>query len=80
MDNTFIDIYGIMEYFLGNEENGVRGHDEMAKTIAMGGKEWSEKVLRKEDMQIYMLRLLLEYARVCDDDREIMGWREGPIK
>lgn len=76
MDNTFIDIYGIMEYFIGNEDMGVEGHDEEAKEIAIGGKKWAEKVLRREDMQIYVFRLLLEYARLCDDEREVMGWRE----
>jgi hypothetical protein len=39
-----------------------------------GGKGWAEKVLRKEDMQIYMLRLLLEYARLCDDNRNTLGY------
>lgn len=78
MDNTFIDVYGIMEYFLGNIEAGVGGHDEVARDIAISGKRWAEKVLRKEDMQIYVFRLLLEYARLCDDDREILGWREPP--
>jgi hypothetical protein len=76
MDNTFIDIYGIMEYFIGNKDMGVEGHDEQAKDIAIGGKKWAEKVLRREDMQIYVFRLLLEYARLCDDEREAMGWRE----
>jgi hypothetical protein len=33
------------------------------KLIADAGREWSKKVLRKEDMQIYMFRLLLEMAR-----------------
>ncbi|EMC94169.1 glycosyltransferase family 90 protein [Baudoinia panamericana UAMH 10762] len=76
MDNTFSDIYGIMEYFVGNGKAGVAGHDDAARDIALGGKEWAEKVLRMEDMQIYLFRLLLEYARICDDDRERMGWRE----
>lgn len=76
MDNTFIDIYGIMEYFLGNAEAGVGGHDDVAMDIAIGGKLWAERVLRKEDMQIYVLRLLLEFARLCDDERDIMGWRD----
>jgi hypothetical protein len=31
-------------------------------------------VLRKEDMLVYVLRLLLEYARVVDERREVMGW------
>ncbi|KAI0532055.1 glycosyltransferase family 90 protein [Xylaria digitata] len=73
MDNRFGDFYGIMEYFLGYGKVR-RGHDEAAKKIAMDGKAWAESVLRKEDMQIYVLRLLLEYARLSDDRRETMGW------
>ncbi|KAG8625476.1 hypothetical protein KVT40_007227 [Elsinoe batatas] len=72
MDNTFIDIYGILEYFMGTDK--LRGRDEAAKTIATDGKNWAEKVLRREDMVIYVFRLLLEYARLCDDNREKLGW------
>ncbi|KAF2433526.1 hypothetical protein EJ08DRAFT_57944 [Tothia fuscella] len=72
MDNTFVDIYGILEYFMGYEGQG--GHDENARRIAEEGQEWAEKVLRREDMAIYTYRLLLEWARICDDNREKMGW------
>lgn len=78
MDNRFTDYYGIMEYFLGYQ--GHNAHDRTARKIALEGKEWADQVLRKEDMQIYMLRLLLEYARVMDDDREILGWVDDVIK
>ncbi|KAH8903367.1 hypothetical protein BR93DRAFT_865817, partial [Coniochaeta sp. PMI_546] len=76
MDNRYGDWFGIMEYFLGyeGEGGGVPGHDARAERIAVAGKEWAEKVLRKEDMQVYVLRLLMEYARVCDEKREGMGW------
>lgn len=77
MDNTFADVYGLMEYFVGNEISGLEGHDKVAETIAMDGKAWAEKVLRREDMQIYVFRLLLEFARLCDDNRNIMGWSEN---
>ncbi|EAU31810.1 predicted protein [Aspergillus terreus NIH2624] len=72
MDSTFMDIYGLMEYFLGFE--GDPGHDSIAKKIAMDGKSWAERVLRREDMQIYVYRLLLEYARICDDRRDVLGY------
>lgn len=72
MDSTFMDAYGIMEYLLGYGDED--GHDLRAEKIAMNGKRWAEKVLRKEDMQIYVYRLLLEYARVCDDRREFLGF------
>ncbi|KAK3047394.1 hypothetical protein LTR09_011140 [Extremus antarcticus] len=90
MDNSFVDLYGVMEYFVGVKktlslvedlegegEMLVEGHDEQARDIAIGGKRWADKVLRREDMQVYVLRLLLEYARVASDGREVMGWREN---
>ncbi|KAK7923783.1 hypothetical protein PG985_007854 [Apiospora marii] len=80
MDTRFGDYYGILEYFMGydgGEKHGkVPGHDAEAEKIASAGKSWAEKVLRKEDMQVYVLRLLLEYARISDDRRETMGWVE----
>ncbi|GAO19209.1 uncharacterized protein UV8b_05147 [Ustilaginoidea virens] len=78
MDSRYGDYYGIMEYFLGYK--GHNAHDEAAEKIAVEGKEWAEKVLRKEDMLIYVYRLLLEYARVLDDERQHMGWVDDVIK
>lgn len=74
MDSTYLDMYGIMEYFIGYT-NGT-GHDEVARKIALDGKAWAEKVLRHEDMQIYTYRLLLEYARISDDNRDFLGVAE----
>ncbi|KAI6245099.1 Beta-1,2-xylosyltransferase 1 [Erysiphe necator] len=81
MDNRFLDFWGIMQYFLGYESDKTKvpSHDEQAKNIALNGQEWANKVLRTEDMQIYVLRLLLEYARVSDDRRDNMGWVEDII-
>ena len=76
MDNTFADVYGIMEFFLGNKAQGVGGRDDVAERIASDGRLWAEKVLRREDMEVFVLRLLLEYARISDEGRESMGWRE----
>ncbi|KAF2714324.1 glycosyltransferase family 90 protein [Pleomassaria siparia CBS 279.74] len=85
MENSFIDVYGILDYFIGTgvnfkTKNGtvvVEGaHDEEARTIALEGKQWAEKVLRKEDMLIYVMRLLMEFARVSDDNREKVGFVE----
>ena len=67
MDISYFDVYGILQYFL-------RGRDHVARRIALAGKSWAERVLRREDMQIYTYRLLLEYARICDDRREMLGY------
>ncbi|KAL2888493.1 Beta-1,2-xylosyltransferase 1 [Ceratocystis lukuohia] len=72
MDNRFGDYYAIMEYFLG--AGNKPSHDNVAKKIALEGQDWAKRVLRREDMQIYVLRLLLEYARVSSDERERMGF------
>ena len=79
MNNRFDDLYRIMEYFIGCPEEvckgeEVKGHDEQAEEIAIAGKQWAKKVLRKVDMEIYVLRLLLEWARVTDDERTRLGW------
>lgn len=77
MDSTFLDIYGILEYFLGYD--GIASHDAAAKKIALDGQDWATKVLRHEDMQIYVYRLLLEYARICDDQRDLLGYVDDLI-
>ncbi|KAL1793913.1 hypothetical protein ACET3X_007334 [Alternaria dauci] len=78
MDNSFVDVYGVMDYFLGlgGDPEAVvnNARDEAAEKIAHRGRDWANKVLRKEDMHIYTLRLLLEYARLCDDNRERLGF------
>ncbi|RMD40318.1 hypothetical protein DV735_g4803, partial [Chaetothyriales sp. CBS 134920] len=49
-------------------------HDREAESIALAGREWSSRVLRKEDMEVYFFRLLLEWARITDDERMNLGF------
>ena len=49
-------------------------HEKQAERIASAGREWANKVLRKEDMEVYFFRLLLEWGRLTDDNRERMGF------
>lgn len=44
-----------------------------AQEIAEEGRDWWAKALRKEDMQIYMYRLILEYKRLRDPERPPMS-------
>ncbi|QPG98095.1 hypothetical protein C2857_007249 [Epichloe festucae Fl1] len=71
-DNTFQDLYPIFDYF---SDNGGPG-DAAARFIAEQGQAWSEKVLRREDMRLYVWRLLLEWARVCDENRHTLAYVE----
>jgi hypothetical protein len=42
--------------------------------IADEGRKWAAKALRREDREIYLFRLLLEWARVMDEKREDIGF------
>ena len=50
------------------------GNVKAGEMIAEAGREWAGKVLRKEDMEIYMFRLLLEWGRLTDDRRDEIGF------
>lgn len=69
MDNTFQELYGILDYFTRDEKG-----DDSARFIAETGRKWATQVLRREDMLLYVWRLLLEFARVCDEKRELLGY------
>jgi hypothetical protein len=45
-----------------------------AQKIAEDSRDWANKVVRKVDMEAWFFRLLLEYARVIDDNRENIGF------
>ncbi|KAI1098734.1 glycosyltransferase family 90 protein [Jackrogersella minutella] len=69
MDNSFQDLYAILDYFTRDRKG-----DKSARFIAEEGRSWGTKVLRREDMLLYIWRLLLEFARVCDEKRDMLGY------
>ncbi|KAI1334430.1 glycosyltransferase family 90 protein [Xylariaceae sp. FL0016] len=69
MDNTFQDLYAILDYFTRDSKG-----DKAAQFIAEEGRLWSSQVLRREDMLLYVWRLLLEFARICDEKRDYLGY------
>ncbi|PHH75592.1 hypothetical protein CDD83_4385 [Cordyceps sp. RAO-2017] len=71
LDNTFRDLYAALGFFA---DGPGRPGDAAARFIAERGRQWAETVLRREDMRLYMWRLLLEWARVCDDRRQLLGF------
>ncbi|KAH7326296.1 putative endoplasmic reticulum-resident kdel protein [Stachybotrys elegans] len=70
LDNTFQDLYAVLEYLGDNDGPG----DRAAAFMAQQGQEWAERVLRREDMKLYVWRLLLEWARLCDENRDTLGY------
>lgn len=66
--------WSVWEFFSGSTHYKKDKVPDMAKKIAEQGREWARKALRKEDMQIYMFRLLLEWGRITHDEREHLGF------
>lgn len=73
-------VWSTLAYFAG-VEGRVKGQDisygshvKEGERIAEAGREWAGKVLRKEDMEIYFFRLLLEWGRLTDDNRDELGY------
>ncbi|ORY32301.1 glycosyl transferase family 90-domain-containing protein [Naematelia encephala] len=57
------DLYDVLSFFHN-------GHDDMAKEMAVAGKEWSKSFWRWEDMVAYQFRLMLELSRLAAPDRD----------
>ncbi|KAI9892987.1 MAG: hypothetical protein M1814_000871 [Vezdaea aestivalis] len=63
-----------MEGTVGGKKVKMEARDKEAALIAEEGREWAHKALRREDMEIYMFRLLLEWGRLTDDKRDSLGF------
>ncbi|KAJ7712685.1 capsular associated protein [Mycena metata] len=48
--------------------------DRRLRRIARAGKQWKRTMGRTIDMEVYVYRLALEYARLWADDREAMSY------
>lgn len=52
----------------------MRTQIEDAKWISEQGKRWANQAIRRDDAEIYMFRLLLEWGRLIDDKRDDLGF------
>jgi hypothetical protein len=76
------DMFSTLAYFAGAATVDPSGktnvlmepHDIQGQLIAEEGRKWANAALRKEDMEIYMFRLLLEWGRLTDDKRDDLGF------
>ncbi|KAF1946861.1 hypothetical protein EJ02DRAFT_418207 [Clathrospora elynae] len=80
VDLRLHDLFSTLAYFggWGVEDRGKRmmeGRNREAERVAREGRVWAMKVLRKEDMEVYFFRLLLEWGRLTDDARTEVGFR-----
>lgn len=82
VDMRFHALHSTLAYFTGLQGKGlINGRDvpmqsrvDNAKWIAQEGRKWAGKVIRREDAEVYMFRLLLEWGRVVNDQRDEMGF------
>lgn len=56
----YSDLYDIMAFFVGPPDGSSEGRDDLAQQISENALRFGEDHWRWEDMQAYMLRLLLE--------------------
>ncbi|KAK1237106.1 hypothetical protein MKX07_005985 [Trichoderma sp. CBMAI-0711] len=63
-----------LETLMGSDPHEIRRGPALARKVAEQGRDWAHKALRKEDMQIYMFRLLLEWGRITHDERDNLGF------
>ncbi|KXX74479.1 hypothetical protein MMYC01_204152 [Madurella mycetomatis] len=85
IDLRFHALHSTLAYFAGidtkKEDSTLNGRgvlmearQEDGKWIAEQGKRWAKRALRREDMEVYLFRLLLEWGRVINDDRDELGF------
>ncbi|KAF8513209.1 hypothetical protein JB92DRAFT_3083224 [Gautieria morchelliformis] len=91
LSQSYKEIYNIHAFFSGPSESMLRAAnlsaptrgspttssegDKLLQKIAKAGREWKQTVGRKVDMESYVYRLCLEYARLYADDRDAMSYK-----
>ncbi|TFK29423.1 capsular associated protein [Coprinopsis marcescibilis] len=87
---SYKEIYNLYAYFSGPTQSMLRSinsslalfspeertwpEDQRAQKIAQAGKEWKRTIGRTLDMEAYVYRLCLEWARLWADDRDSMSY------
>lgn len=72
LDARLADLWRLVGYLGGGAGPGPG--PAAAERIAADGRRWAARALRKDDMRVYMFRLLLEWGRLVDDGREELGY------
>ena len=84
IDPRFQSLHTTYLFFTGTEDrqtiNGVdtnmQARTKDGEYIAQQGQKWADQVLQQKDMGVYLFRLLLEWGRLIDDNREVVGFRK----
>lgn len=76
LDPRYHDLQSVLAYFVGlaDSRRELAPRLEDARWIAEQGRKWADRALRRADMEIYLFRLLLEWGRLVQDDRDKIGF------
>ncbi|ODV89433.1 glycosyltransferase family 90 protein, partial [Tortispora caseinolytica NRRL Y-17796] len=72
-DIEFKEAFASLVYFTGYGDSAP-ARTALAKKIGENSQNWVNKAIRRDDMNAYKFLLLLEYARILDDDRDAIGF------
>jgi hypothetical protein len=80
IDLRYHSLHNTLGYFVGLKSRGPlngethedEGRKEDARWIADQSRKWANQAIRREDQEIYLFRLLLEWSRVIDDERDTL--------
>ncbi len=80
IDVRFHALHSTLAYFTGLHGRVGGSDPDMADAVADAqwiaeqGQRWAAKAMRREDQEVYLFRLLLEWGRVIDDQRDSSGF------
>ena len=61
---SYSELYLVLSFFIGPPGEPGLGRDDLAREIAENGVAFAKEFWRWEDMQSYMIRLLLEWVPI----------------
>ncbi|KAM0748929.1 hypothetical protein T439DRAFT_290975 [Meredithblackwellia eburnea MCA 4105] len=67
MQVDYSDMWDILAFFRGDVE-GRGAHDDLAQEIAKAGQDFVRRCYRWQDLEAFQFRLMLEYARLYNDE------------
>ncbi|KAI1059198.1 hypothetical protein LB507_003490 [Fusarium sp. FIESC RH6] len=81
IDTRYQGLHTTLTYFTGTHKkaniNGrdtdMKGQTKDGAWIAQQGSKWAKEALGEKDMEVYLFRLMLEWARLVDDKRDEIG-------
>ncbi|KAK4202501.1 family 90 putative glycosyltransferase [Triangularia verruculosa] len=68
VDIRFQALHSTLAYFVGLKDQTKEHGSTDGRWIANHGARWASEALRREDRQVYLFRLMLEWGRLVDDD------------